>query len=76
MTPNFTLTLSVSSSKEYKTIFTAPHRTQKAANEQFERIAGGMENYGQGLYDPHEYGVFLTIKSARTGKVVRRMQIN
>lgn len=76
MTPNFILKMTVCSSKEYKTIFTAPHRTQKAANEQFERIASGLENYGQGLYDPHVYGVFLTIKSARTGKVVRRMQIN
>ena len=76
MTPNFTLKMTVNSSTEYKEVLTSPHRTLKAANEQFERIASGLENWGQGLYDPHKYGVFLTIKSARTGKVVRRMQIN
>ena len=76
MTPNFILKMTVCSRTEYKVVLNAPHDTLKHANERFDRIMNGQENYGQALYDPHKYGVFLTIKSARTGKVVRRMQIN
>lgn len=60
---------------ECRNLFQSPQRTLKAANEKFERLLKGDENYGQFLFDPHEVGVMLSITSHK-GKRIRTMQIN
>ena len=76
MQVNSYIAINVCTADDCKRIFYAPFRTLKDAQARFEKIAAGEENFGQSLYDPHKYGVLLSITRAKDGHRVRTMQIN
>lgn len=76
MQVNFYVAMNVCTADDCKRIFYAPCRTLKEAQARFDRIASGAENYGQRLYDPHKYGVMLSITRTRDGRRIRTMQVN
>lgn len=76
MQANFHVSMNVCTAGDCRRVFYAPFRTLKEARARFDRILSGAENYGQSLYDPHKYGVMLSITRTKDGARIRTMQIN
>lgn len=76
MQVNFYVAMNVCTAGDCKQVYYAPFRTLKEAQAKFDRLLSGAENYGQFLYDPHRYGVMLSITRTRDGSRIRTVQVN